>query len=686
MVAAFLYWQLHYAWGWPTPVALVVVLVVAGPLFGIALERLIMRRLEGTSEATRLVVTISLLLGLLGTAIAIWPPGENRPLRQFFQGNVIELGGVRIPWFEVVFLLVAVAVALGLRVLLHRTRAGLTMRAAVDDRALVTLTGARAERSSMLAWAIGCSLAALAGVLVAPTLTLSAVPLTLLIVNAYGAAVFGRLRSLPMTFVGGLVLGLVTSYGIAYLSDLPDGIEPYARGLVNATPAIVLFVVVLLLPTGRLGGVLRTREISVKPTWGGALTLAVGVVVVTAMLVPILGPGDLVSIGKVWGLAIVALSMVPLIGLSGQLSLAQLSFAGFGAVAYSHLGWHHPLGLVFAALVGALVATVVALPVVRLQGIYVALATAAFAVLCDRWLFGMPTFSIGTHEFTVFQGGALDMVRPELLGVDLSSPKAYFVFSSVVFASLSLVVAGVRRSRYGSRLIATKEGALAVATSGIDVTTTKLSVFALSGAIAGIGGAVMSGAEPANTGAFDFVAGLPLLLLMVLGGISSVGATIAAGVFLGSGLFGKVLAGVFDLGRWQNTLIGGGGVGVGNDPNGVTAQLRPISARVREDRLVLGVMLTALVGIWVLRVTDVVSNGPFVALVVVVLVATPVSVGLRQRDVPSAVEPVPPEHDHGPRGLSAPPELLGLSSPFTDRDVEVLDLTLDLTPATTVER
>ncbi len=673
MVAAFLYWQLHDAWGWSTPVALLAVLLVAGPLFGAALERVIMRRLEGTSETTRLVVTISLMLGLLGAAVAIWGPGENRPLRQFFQGQVVEIGGVRIPWHQLIALAVAALVAIGLRLLLYRTRQGVTMRAAVDDRALASLNGARPERSAMLAWAIGCSLAALSGILVSPTLTLSAVPLTLLIVNAYGAAVFGRLRSLPMTFLGAMVIGLATAYGIGYRSDLPVGLQPYVRGLVDAIPAIILFVVVLALPASRLRRVERTREIAHRPEWGGTVALAVGVVVVTAMAAPLLSEADLVSAGRVWGLAIVALSMVPLIGLSGQLSLSQLTFAGFGAVAYVHLGWTHPLGLLWAATIGALAAVLVALPVVRLQGIYVALATAAFTVLCDRWVFGLPELSIGTHTFEVFPHGTLPVQRPSFLGIDLTSSTAYLVYASSVFAALLLVVVAIRRSTFGARLVATKEGPAAVATAGIDVVGTKLAVFAISGAIAGVGGAVLSAAAPANLSTFDLVAGLPLLLVVVIGGVSSVGAAVGAGLFLGSPLPTRVLSGVVDLGRWQNALIGFAGIGVGENPNGVAAAVRPATARVEADRPVLAGLLAVLVAAWALRMADVYGNGPFVALLVGALVlASLVAARRRGRVAPS---------DPGGGATAASvvaPELLGLTVPFTPTAVAALDDALGL--------
>ena len=137
----------------------------------------------------------ALLLGLLGTAVYVWEPGVARPLRQFFQGNVVEprrgpdpLVPVRFPGDGGARRRRAAPAALpGTQ---RRGHAG-----GSRQPGLAALNGARPERSAMLAWALGCSLAALSGILIAPTLSLSAVPLTLLIVNAYGAAVFGRLRA-----------------------------------------------------------------------------------------------------------------------------------------------------------------------------------------------------------------------------------------------------------------------------------------------------------------------------------------------------------------------------------------------------------------------------------------------------------------------------------------------------------
>ena len=152
MLAAFTYWQLRFDWGWPAPVALVVVLGVLAPALGLLLERVIMRGLVGTTEATKLVVSISLLVGMIGLANVIWKPGVSRPMATFFQGQTIDLGVTTITYHQAITIAVAILVAVGLRLLLFRTRMGVSMRANVDDRTLALLNGARPDRVAIYSW------------------------------------------------------------------------------------------------------------------------------------------------------------------------------------------------------------------------------------------------------------------------------------------------------------------------------------------------------------------------------------------------------------------------------------------------------------------------------------------------------------------------------------------------------
>ena len=486
MLAAFAYWQMHVDWGWNTLLSLAICLFVLAPLLGVVLEKGVMRRLEGTSEAAKLVVTLALALSMVGLAQWVWNPQTYRALPPLFAGKTLVVGAIRISYNDVVVLAVALAVAIGLRFLLYRTRIGVTMRASVDDRTLTTLNGASSIRTAQSAWIVGCILAALAGILVAPTVTLSATALTLLIVAAYAASVIGRLRSIPMTFLGAVILGLAVSYSVAYLPA-----NPYVQGFEGAVPAVVLFVALLLLPQSRLRGhhLLRSRELALVPTWRGTGIFAVGVVVFSVMVASVISQSDLYSLNRVWGLAIVGLSFVPVVGYAGRLSLCQMTFAGIGAMVVGHLGGN-PLSLLAAAGICAVAGVLVALPALRLSGIYFALSTAAFAAAMDAWFFPLPAFDLFGHQFAPFGSGSLSFESFRIGGVVLSNKEAQFVVGSVVFVLFVALVVLVRRSEFGSRLFAFKDSPVACATLGMNTRLLPIAVFAFSAAIAGIGGAL----------------------------------------------------------------------------------------------------------------------------------------------------------------------------------------------------
>ena len=135
-------------------------------------------------------------------------------------------------------------------------------------------------------------------------------------------------------------------------------------------------------------------------------------VAVTVMIAVSVSDADAQTLGKLFGLALVAASLVPLAGFAGQISLCQLSFAGIGALAMAYHGHGgSPVGLVCAAVLAGAVGALVALPALRLSGIYLALGTAAFAVILDRWLFLLPNFDIGPWTIKMFGSSNLSVPR-----------------------------------------------------------------------------------------------------------------------------------------------------------------------------------------------------------------------------------------------------------------------------------
>ncbi len=589
MWAAFVYWQLSSpdAWGLPVWLSLVLTLGVFAPAFGFVIDRVLMRRLHDASPITRIVVPIGLLVALIQLATVVWSPAESRNLPRFFEGDVVKILGVGVDYHQIVVFVAAILVAVFLRILLYRTRVGVAMRAVVDSRELAGLNGVSPDRISSLSWAVGCTLAAVAGVLIAPILTLDQTTLTLLVINAYAAAVVGRLRSLPLTVVGAVILGLLREAASRYSTDInawmapgtePGWIPERVAGLlhtlagwinVETVPVIMLFIALLVLPQEKASLFHRQPDRSRVPNPSmRSVYLASGALIVAAFAIPSLLDGKaLDSVGYGLALGIVALSLVPLMGYGGQISLAPLAFAGIGALVMYQWGSDgNPLALVLVVAVCAVVGALVALPSLRLKGLYLALSTMAFALFCEKAVFaGVPVFNQGDATYE----------RLHLGPIDTSSNRANLVLMAVVFALLGLLVTVLRRGPFGRRLQAMKDSPAACATLGLDLTRLKLQVFGLSAAIAGLGGALLGGWR-GKVGTEQFallqgaLPGLPLALMAVVGGIAAV-----AGVLLGAILYsvfpliGETYPALQNL---MTVLPGLAGISLAANPDGAIAQ------------------------------------------------------------------------------------------------------------------
>ena len=262
MVAAFLDSELWQNEHWPFLLAIVFIVFVEAPLLGLVVEFVLFRRIHGATVERSLMVSLGLLVILLGVATIFWSnPDVIRSVPSYFtqsNGTVLSVhlfgaNGVTLQYQQIMIVVVTAVVGVALGVFLRRARLGVAMRAVVDDPELVALAGAKPYRMSQTGWVLGFMLAALAGVLIAPLVGqtgLTSTQLTLLALNGFAAAVVGRLRSLPMTFVGALVLGLITYYAEGYL---PGHINAgLAAVLVEVIPVVFLFVALLVIPAARL--------------------------------------------------------------------------------------------------------------------------------------------------------------------------------------------------------------------------------------------------------------------------------------------------------------------------------------------------------------------------------------------------------------------------------------------------
>jgi branched-chain amino acid transport system permease protein len=366
-----------------------------------------------------------------------------------------------------------------------------------------------------------------------------------------------------MAAVGAVILGLSREAAGRYDESLPFWITK------DTVPALMLFVVLLVVPQEK-ASVFRDQpdRSSVPDTrWRTVLLGSLALVAVAFVLPSVLDGGTLDAVGYGVALSIVGLSLVPLTGLAGQINLAPLAFAGIGAVVMYQWGSDgNPLALVAVVVVCAVVGALVALPALRLKGLYLALSTFAFALFCEKAIFpNVDEFSQGDAAYE----------RLHLGPWTTASDRANLVLLAVVFALLGIGVTAVRRGSIGRRLQAMKDSPAACATMGLDLTALKLQVFALSAAIAGLGGALLGGWRgKVGTEQFSLLAGalpgLPLVLLTVVGGIAAVSGALLGGVALA--MFPEIAEAVPALANLMTVLPGLAGISLAANPDGAVAQ------------------------------------------------------------------------------------------------------------------
>ena len=586
MFMAFVYWELAVNRKLPAALALALVVLVIAPLFGALIERTMMRRMTDAPTTVSLTVTVGLLVALIGLAQALWP-ASGRSVEEFFVGSGLRMGGVFVSAQKFLIFFVAIAVAGGLYVLLSRTRTGIGMRAIVDNRELLALHGARPQVLSMLSWALGSSLAALAGILLVTEVGLDYIQLTLLVINAYAAAMVGKLKNLPRTIVGAMILGLLLQYytllqtKIAGSFELSGAVESLLTGIRAALPTLFLFIVMLLLPLEKLRvGQVSGASLVRVPTWrrtaiAGGIFLAVVVALALTQDVQ-----NVARLGQSIVVATIMLTLVLITGYGGDVSLAQYTFAGLGGLLVIQLPFFgdevNLLSILIVGVLTAIAGAIVAVPALRLRGLYLGLGTLAFAYAMDKLV-----FENGKWGFAF--GGSAGFKRGDLPGISLQSETAFTIFCAVMFLVFACIVLAIRRGRFGRLILASRDSPAACGTLGLNITSTRVLLFSMSSGLAGAAGALYGGMfVEAGGPEFAMFQSLPLLLMAVVGGITSITGALIGGVFLG---FLPALQDAFPaLSGLAYLGIGAAAIGLGRDPNGIAGLLFKLGRRVTGQR------------------------------------------------------------------------------------------------------
>ncbi|SDR36175.1 branched-chain amino acid transport system permease protein [Rhizobiales bacterium GAS113] len=550
VLGALIDYTFSQSFGWPLAIA-VPLAIAATVAIGVALGAVsFVPGLQRLSNANVLMLTVGLLTLLEGLSLVVW---GNQPyaLPPFSDDHPVKVGSILVPTqaFWVGGTTVVLITALWL--FIAKTRMGRALRACADNPTAASLVGIGVPRMTLFSFGLATFIAAVAGVVIAPTTTLQFDTGRLFTISGFIAVVIGGISSFPGAIAGGLLLGLTTQLATAYVSSLFS----------NAIALSLLLAVLIWRPSGLIrSSVVRRQDVRDEArVWGHVVRLrphvawiASAVALAIAAAVPLF----ISSGGVMTGLTIAAILFIALIGLdilmgyAGQISLGQAGFMAIGGYTSGYLTVNCELSSLASIAVGILLslacALFLSLVTLRLRGLYLALATLAFGLLIDSCaigfidftggpsgMVGIPSFAIGTFEF--------------------ASPRQMYYVALTVDVVLLLTCFGGLKSGFGRALRAIRTDQMAAAALGINTVRYKLIAFMISAGLASLSGSLL--AFFFNFLSPDMVGtnrSLELVSMLVIGGEGTL-----VGAFLGSVLL-TLLPTLFQPFAIFKTLVSGG--------------------------------------------------------------------------------------------------------------------------------
>jgi branched-chain amino acid transport system permease protein len=522
---------------WP---AFAIALVTAA-LLGLVIYVLVFRPLRRAPVLSKVIATVGITVVLQALVVLRFGTAP-KIVEQALYNEPVEVFGARIPADR--FILAAIALGLGvlLWAIFKFTEFGLATRAAQENEKGAMLLGYSPSVLGASNWMLASVLAGLLGILAAPITSLTPTNYILFIIPALGAALIGGFNSILLVTLAGLALGVFDSLFLLWRTEwdwFPD------VGAQQAFPFLVVIVVIVIrgrsipergsMSIGHLPNAPEPRHV------GRTVAVLVPILAMAVLWAPFEWRSGLINsmIGT-----LIALSLVMLVGYLGQISLAQLAYAGVAAFALSIFaedwGMPFPLAPLLAALVACGVGVLTAIPSLRARGVQLAVITLAFGVAIEAFVFNNPTFTGGANDPAL-------VGSPALLGWDLGPNDGFFIgrddvpnpaFGLLVLAVVVLValaVVNLRRGGMGRRMLAIRANERAAAAASINVERVKLMTFAMSSFIAGLAGALLGyriGAVSADP--FAVLLSLTALAVAFLGGITTISGALIAG-FLATG-------------------------------------------------------------------------------------------------------------------------------------------------------
>ena len=523
-VGAYIFYELRQVHGVPWPIAAVVAVGIFGPVSGLVLERMA-AALAGVTVTYKIVATVGLFVCIQAGIGLIYGANSTFVFDTFLpQSEAFSVEGVSVTWDNLLDMAFGVGLAVVLWLLFTRTRLGVSMRGVVDDPALLDMTGEAPTKVRRRAWMLGSTLTAVSGVLFAAAQQqLDISVLSLLVVQAFGAAALARFTSLPLAFLGGLAVGLIQKLVAKEVATMPD-----LQGLDLNVPFIILFLTLLVVPRHKLVEV--GRSVKMRPPRPSRLSTPTRSVIwtvvgVAALIAPHTAGSHLIAWNQAASQVVLFLSLGLLVRTSGQISLCHIAFAAVGACAFGHAvtnGVPWGVAVLWGGLVVVPVAAFIAIPAIRLSGLYLALATLGFGIFVAQFAYG---------KSYMFGYGNLETRRPEgfSVGQDI---RFYYLLLGIAVAAIALILV-VERSRLGRLLRGMADSPTALSTLGVNLNMSRVIVFCISGFLAGISGATYASLfGSVSQESFGYFQSLLVLAVLTISGSRTVTAAIVGPVLL----------------------------------------------------------------------------------------------------------------------------------------------------------
>ena len=509
----------------PLPVTLLIV-AIACALLGMLIERVGLRPLAGSARIAPLLATIGISF-ILDQLIQLIASPDPRALPSQVPAFRITLGGGTIGALDLLIAGIGIASATVLYIFLRFSKLGWAVRAVAQDREAALQMGVDANRVNSTVFAIAGALGGVAGLLVGmyynhvdPGMSFQAT------LKGVVATVLGGMGNIPGAILGGLLLGLTESFGVAFFGSSYRNLVAFA----------LLLLALALKPEGLFT---RTRNAAPEPLTGSFIApsrpvrvppWAIILAFATAAALPLVAPDQayiIQTLTNAWLYAILALSLTLVAGTLGQVSLGHAGLLAIGAYASALLatdaGWPLIATIPLAGVITAIIGTALIWPAFRLRGHAVSIATLGVGEIVALIILNWDSLTHGPL-------GIVGIPGPSIAGIDLGSVQDLYWISLAALGILWAAQARLLGSHLGRTFRALRDDDTAARAFGVRPARYKAAGFAIGGFLAGIAGAITASIYTyINHETFTAQISILALTMVILGGLGHLtGAVVGA--------------------------------------------------------------------------------------------------------------------------------------------------------------